>query len=83
MSTLIASDANIQLLSNETTRIESPSYVFLDNYNTKNGVMLYALDYPKNVTLKINELPVFNSTNFQIDKVYANGACELYYYGVL
>jgi uncharacterized membrane protein len=83
ISTLIASDANIQILSNETARIESPSYVFLDNYNTKNGVMLYALDYPKNVTLKINELPVFNSTNFQIDKVYANGACELYYHGVL
>jgi uncharacterized membrane protein len=73
-------DFSTRTLSNETVIAGNPSYVFLTHYNTKYEIIINRLKYP-NVTYDFAEIPILNTSNVYCYKIYANGACNIHYYG--
>jgi len=78
-STMIDRNNRIGVLSNATV-FTSRSYIYLSQYNTMNEILLYDIRYPINIRYNISELPIFDSTKVINNKIYSNGACEIYYY---
>ena len=69
----------VVIISNTTT-FDSESYVYLDKFNTMSGKLAYDTRRTFNIYYNITELPIFNGSIVGTDKVYSNGACEIYYY---
>lgn len=53
------------------------TYVYLRQQNLKNGYITYNMG--TNQTFLLNELPVFNTTDFVNNRIYSNGASEIYF----
>jgi uncharacterized membrane protein len=53
------------------------TYVYLRQQNLKNGYITYNMG--TNQTFLLAELPVFNTTDFVNNKIYSNGASEIYF----
>jgi uncharacterized membrane protein len=83
----------ISIFSNETTEREvyigvfsfaiqevanpKQAYIYLRQYNVKHGLVVYN---PKTDTqYEVSELPILNSTEAFINKIYSNSASEIYY----
>jgi uncharacterized membrane protein len=60
-----------------TSMITSTSYIYLRQFNVIKGIVTY--DTINLIPYNISELPIFNSTIVLNNKVYSNGACEIYY----
>ena len=52
-------------------------YVFLNQFNVKTGMAVFNLN--TNLQFKITETPLFNNTEVANNKIYSNGASEIYY----
>ena len=52
-------------------------YVFLSQFNVKTGMAVYNLNI--NLQYNITETPLFNNTEVINNKIYSNGASEIYY----
>ena len=69
---------DIEAVTN-TTIFTTGSYIYLTRYNTESGVLIYSAAYPNKIQYDMSEISIFNSTI--IDKLYSNGACEIYRIG--
>jgi uncharacterized membrane protein len=76
---LIDVNDSVSVLSN-TTVFANPSYLYLGRYNTMTGILLYNVMYPNNIRYNISEIYIFNRAVVFNNKLYSNGACEIYYY---
>jgi uncharacterized membrane protein len=70
---------SVIVLSNKTIFV-APSYIYLNGYNTMSGILLYDVMYPNNIQYRIDQIYIFNRTTVLNNKLYSNGACEIYYY---
>jgi uncharacterized membrane protein len=78
-SSLVDVNNSIIVLSNSTV-FTNPSYIYLSRYNTITGILLYDTSYPIRIQYNISEIYIFNSTTVFNNKLYSNGACEIYYH---
>jgi uncharacterized membrane protein len=78
---MIDVDYSVILLNNEVT-FNGASYIYLSRYNTRTGILLYDPRYlnTTRASYNITEIYIFNNTLVTNNKLYSNGACEIYYY---
>lgn len=77
-SSMIDTNNRIDVIGN-TTVFNDRSYVYLNEYNTKNGIIIRDTRYPFNIRYNISEIPILNSTMIPNNKIYSNDACEIHY----
>ena len=65
------------ILSNNTVRIVSPSYIYFSQYNVKTGLVVY--NQRISLQYEISKLPILNSETVVNNKIYSNGGSEIYY----
>jgi uncharacterized membrane protein len=72
---------SIIILNNEVT-FNNPSYIYLNRYNTRTGILIYDPRYlnATRASFNITEIYIFNNTLVSNNKLYSNSACEIYYY---
>jgi len=78
-SSMVNINNRIEVLSNITV-FTNQSYIYFTRYNTMSGILIYDTRYPINIRYNVNELSIFNSTTVLNNKLYTNGASEIYYY---
>jgi len=78
-SSMINRNDSITSLSN-TTVFTSRSYIYLSQYNTMTGILIYDTRPTINIRYNVSEIYIFNSTMVLNNKIYSNGACEIHYY---
>jgi uncharacterized membrane protein len=77
--TIVDVNNRVNVLSNRTV-FANPSYIYLSRYNTITGILLYDTMHQINIQYNISEIYVFNNAMVFNNKLYSNGACEIYYY---
>ena len=70
-----------RILFNGTAIFESPSYIFLSDYDTKTGSIWNKISFG-NETWKFSEISILDTDNDFKGKIYSNGASEVHYYQV-
>ena len=71
-----------RILYNETEIVESPSYIFLSDYNTKTGIILTQSAFDLDETYNISQIGILDNENLYKNKIYSNGASHVHYYGI-
>ena len=79
--TLMDYDMANRILFNGTAIFESPSYIFLSDYDTKTGSIWNKISFG-NETWKFSEISILDTDNDFKGKIYSNGASEVHYYQV-
>ena len=68
---------NMTTIISNTSMITSTAYTYFRQFNVIKGIVIY--DARRIIPYNISELPIFNSTAVFNNKIYSNGACEIYY----
>jgi len=68
---------DMTILSNNTVRIVSPSYIYFSQYNVKTGLVVY--NQRISLQYEISKLPILNSETVVNNKIYSNGGSEIYF----
>jgi uncharacterized membrane protein len=76
---LIDVNNSVNVLSNSTV-LANPSYIYLGRFNTMTRILLYDTMHRIKIQYNITEIYVFNNATIFNNKLYSNGACEIYYY---
>ncbi len=67
------------IFSDTIKDVENPSisYVYMRKFNVEKGMVLYYVS--EGIYFNVTDLPLFNTTDVFMNRVYSNGASEIYY----